>query len=159
MNYFDIIIGVLLLVSLVVGWRQGLVRQVFGLLALLLGVFCAYKFSGYTAYYLSKWFALDKAVINAVAFGITFIAVLFLVILAGRVADKFIKMVALGLVNRLLGAVLCVLKVALIISVCLVILKSFDILPEKKARDSCLYHPLESAGATVFPYLQKWIFR
>ncbi|MDR3350844.1 MAG: CvpA family protein [Prevotellaceae bacterium] len=155
MNYFDIIIGVLLLISVVVGWRQGLVRQVFGILALALGVFCAYKFSGSTAAYLSEWFALNEAVTRAAAFAVTFIAVLFLVLLTGRVADRFIKMVALGLVNHLLGTILCVLKMALIISVCIVILKSFELLPEKAIHDSFLYQPLEDAGSTVFPYLQK----
>jgi membrane protein required for colicin V production len=153
MNYIDIIIGVLLLISVVAGWRQGLVRQVFGILALLLGVFCAYKFSGFTAHHLSKWFAMNEAVTNAVAFAVTFIAVLFLVILIGRIADKFIKMVALGLVNRLLGAVLCALKAVLIISICLIILRSFDLLPAEKVRDSFFYHPLESIGNTVFPYI------
>jgi membrane protein required for colicin V production len=155
MNYIDIIIGVLLLISLVMGWRQGLVRQVFGILALLLGVFCAYKFSGFTAQHLSEWFAMNETVTKSIAFAITFIAVLFLVILIGRLADKFIKMVALGLVNRLLGAILCMLKAVLIISICLVILNLFDLLPAH-TQSSCFYHPLESAGSTVFPYLQRW---
>ena len=153
MNYIDIILGGLLLISVVMGWRQGLVRQVFGILALLLGVFCAYKFSGFTAHYLSKWFAMNESVTNTVAFAITFIAVLFLVILIGRIADKFIKMVALGFVNRLLGAILCALKAVLIISICLIILQSFDILSAEKIRNSYLYHPLESIGNTVFPYI------
>jgi membrane protein required for colicin V production len=153
MNYIDIILGGLLVISVVMGWRQGLVRQVFGILALLLGVFCAYKFSDFTAHHLSKWFAMNEAVTNMVAFAVTFVVVLFLVILVGRLADKFIKMVALGFVNRLLGAVLCALKAVLIISICLIILQSFELLPGDKIRDSYLYHPLESVGATVFPYI------
>ena len=158
MTYIDIIIGILLLLSFVLGWRQGLIRQLFGILALLLGVFCAYKFSDSTAYYLAKWFSMNEAVTNAVAFAITFIAVLFLVILIGRVADRFIKLVALGLVNRLLGAILGALKAVLIISVCWVILKSFNLLPEETIRASHSCQPLESVGSTVFPYLQKVVF-
>ncbi|MDR2359478.1 MAG: CvpA family protein [Prevotellaceae bacterium] len=155
MAYIDIIIGVLLLLSFVLGWRQGLIRQLFGILALLLGVFCAYKFSDSTAYYLSKWFSMNEGVTGAVAFAITFIVVLFLVILTGRLADRFIKLVALGLVNRLLGAILGALKAVLIISVCLVVLKSFSLLPEKTMHASHFYQPLESVGSKVFPYLQK----
>jgi membrane protein required for colicin V production len=158
MTYIDIIIGILLLLSLVFGWRQGLIRQLFGILALLLGVFCAYKFSDSTAYYLSKWFSMNEAVTNAAAFAVTFIAVLFLVILIGRVADRFIKLVALGLVNRLLGAILGALKAVLIISVCLVILKSFNLLPEETMRASRSCQSLERVGAMVFPYLQKIVF-
>lgn len=39
MHYIDIIIAILLLISIIMGWRQGFIRQLFGLLALLLGVF------------------------------------------------------------------------------------------------------------------------
>ncbi|MDR1405669.1 MAG: CvpA family protein, partial [Prevotellaceae bacterium] len=153
MNYIDIVIGILLLASFVLGWRQGLVRQAFGILALLSGVYCAYKFSDFTAHCLSKWFELNAAVTGGVAFAVTFIAVLFLVILIGRIADRFIKMVALGFVNRLLGAILCTCKAVLIISVCVVILHSFDALPKGQIRSSALYQPMKRTGDMVFPYL------
>ncbi len=155
MNYIDIIIAILLLISIVSGWRQGFVRQLFGLLALLAGVYCAYKFSHFAAHYITSWFGPDEAWTNGIAFAVTFVVVLIGVVVIGRIADRFVKLIALGLLNSLLGAVLSLLKMALILSVCLLLLNMFEVLPDNVTRESYLYQPLDSIGARVFPYLQK----
>jgi membrane protein required for colicin V production len=149
MNYIDIIIGIVLLIALVFGWRQGLVRQLFGLLALFLGVYCAYRFSGFTAHYLHRWFAVSEAATGCAAFALTFVVVLVCVVLVGRIADKFIKMIAFGFVNHLLGAVLGVCKTALILGVCIVIVDMFRLF----TLHSWFYDRLEALGTLVFPYL------
>jgi membrane protein required for colicin V production len=157
MNYIDIIIVILLLASILIGWRQGFIRQFFGLLALLLGVFCAYRFSHLVAHYLAKWIEVSEPVTNGVAFAVTFLGVLVGVVLVGRFADKIITMVAFGLLNRLLGAVLSLLKAVLIISVLLVICNLFTLLPPADQSRSRLCHPMEQIGGAVFPYLQQLI--
>ena len=155
MNYIDIVIGLLLFASLVIGWRQGFIRQLFGLLALFLGVYCAYKFSGITAHYLSRWFEINESITKEVSFAVTFLVVLIFVIIVGRFADRIVRMVALGFLNRFLGMILSLFKAVLIISICLLILKMFDILPAADTQKSFLYQPLENIATNVFPYLKK----
>ncbi|MDR0668168.1 MAG: CvpA family protein [Prevotellaceae bacterium] len=157
MHYIDIIIAILLLISIIMGWRQGFIRQLFGLLALLLGVFCAYRFSHFTAHYLTGWFGLSEAVSIGVAFAVTFIVVLLAVVFVGRLADRIISLIAFAFLNRLLGAILSLLKASLIIGVLLVIISMLGFVPESHQRESRLYHPLEQVGTTVFPYLQQFV--
>ncbi|MDR0729216.1 MAG: CvpA family protein [Prevotellaceae bacterium] len=157
MNYIDIIITILLLISIFMGWRQGFIRQLFGLLALLFGLFCAYRFSHFTAHYISDWFKVSESVTNGVAFAVTFIIVLLAVILAGRFADKISSMVAFAFFNRLLGAILSLLKAVLIISVLLLILNIFGLIPQVHQNQSTLYHPMEKVSMTAFPYLKQLV--
>ncbi len=155
MNYLDIIIGILLLIAFIMGYRQGFIRQFFGLLALLLGVFCAYKFSHFAAHYIAQWTQASEAVVNAVAFAVTFIAVLVGVNFVGIFADKIITMVALGWLNKMLGIIMALAKEVLILGVIIVILDMFHIVPKAHVEKSFLYQPLENIGTTVFPYLKK----
>ncbi|MDR1680898.1 MAG: CvpA family protein [Prevotellaceae bacterium] len=157
MNYIDIILAILLLISIFMGWRQGFIRQLFGLLALLLGVYCAYRFSHFTAHCISDWFGVSEPVTSGVAFAVTFIVVLLAVVLVGRFADKIISMVAFAFVNRLLGAILSLLKAVLIIGILLVILNMFSLIPPAHQERSMLYRPMEKVGATVFPYLKQLV--
>jgi membrane protein required for colicin V production len=155
MNYIDIIIGLLLLVGIISGWRQGFVRQLFGLLALILGVYCAYRFSHFAAHYIVKWFHWSASVTSSVAFVITFVIVLIGVFFVGRVANRFIKLIALGTLNSFLGALLSLCKWVLVLSVCLVIIHSFISLPDSQVGGSFFFHFLEKVGNTVFPYLHS----
>jgi len=157
MNYLDIIISVCILIALVMGFRQGFIRPLFGLLALLLGVFCAYKFSYFAAQYIAEWTAASKQVVNAAAFAITFIAVLVGVSFVGIFADKIISMVALGWLNRLLGVAMALAKIILILGVTAVILDMFQLIPEADIRQSHLYQPVKDIGVMVFPYLKRLV--
>ncbi|MDR2361850.1 MAG: CvpA family protein [Prevotellaceae bacterium] len=157
MNYIDIIIAILLLISIFIGWRQGFIRQLFGLMALFLGLFCAYRFSHFTAHYISDWFEVSEPITNGVAFVVTFIIVLLVVVLVGRFADKIISMVAFAFFNRLLGAILSLLKAVLIISVLLLILNIFGLIPQAHQNQSTLYRSMEKIGVAVFPYLKQLV--
>jgi membrane protein required for colicin V production len=72
--------------------------------------------------------------------------------------EKLLKAVALGFVNRLLGIVFGVAKIAFIISVILVLVnkanRKYNFLPEEEVEKSILYEPLSDFAPMIFPYLQ-----
>ena len=155
MNYFDVIVGVLLILALLKGFKRGLVIELATLAALALGVLGAVKFSGITEQYLSQH--IDSVHIGLIAFFVTFILIVIAVHLIAKMLDKLVSAVALGLVNRILGAAFSVLKYAFIISVLLSIFNSFDktfsIIPDKQKESSILYIPISELALTIFPYL------
>ena len=71
--------------------------------------------------------------------------------------NKLLEAVALGFINRFLGALFSVLKYAFVISVLLAILNGIDknsnIISEKQKKDSVLYGPVSNLAPQVFPYL------
>ena len=59
MNYIDMFIMVLLVYAVFRGLTRGLVLQLASLAALIAGIYIALKFSGFTAHFLIKHWAID----------------------------------------------------------------------------------------------------
>jgi len=158
MNYFDIIFAAILLYSAYKGFSKGIVIQAASLIALLLGIFGAIKFSDVTSGFLQDKFQFDTQYLPLISFALTFVAIVIGVHLIARIIDKLMKAVALGFLNRLSGLAFAVLKMAFIISIVLVIVnnadKKFNFMPKEKIQDSLLYKPLSNFAPFLFPYLK-----
>jgi len=156
MNYFDIVTGILLILAIIKGFKNGLIIELASLVALVLGLFGAIEFSSITEAYLIEY--IDSSHIGIVAFIITFVLIVVGVHLLAKVVDKLVSAIALGMVNRVLGAVFSLLKYAFIISVIMAILGSFEqtysVIPKEQKESSKLYGPLNSIAPSVFPYLR-----
>jgi membrane protein required for colicin V production len=156
MNYFDVIAGIILILAIIKGFKNGLIIELASLAALVLGIFGAIQFSSITESYLIDY--IDSSYIGVAAFIITFILIVVGVHLIAKAVDKLAKAVALGMVIRVLGAVFSLLKYAFIISVVIAIIGSFErmytLIPEEQKESSHLYEPLQSIAPSVFPYLQ-----
>ena len=160
MNYIDIIIIVFLAFAALFGFWRGFVRQLFGLVALFLGLFCACYFSGFAASYISQWMDKNETAVAIISFAVTFIVVLFGVVFVGRIAEQLIKLITLGLLNRLVGLVFSVAKITFILSVCIWLLQAFDtfwpFLPYQDSEQSLLFAPIAKLAPALFPYLKEW---
>ncbi len=159
MNWLDIIFLIILGWSIYRGFTRGFIIAITSLFALILGVFGAIKFSGYTANMLSSKFEFNPENIHLIAFILTFVLIVILTHLTAWAVDKLIKAIALGLFNRLAGALFCLIKNALIISVFLVIVQRINekvtILPKKDIEKSILFKPLQVLAPAIYPYLRS----
>jgi membrane protein required for colicin V production len=157
LNYFDIIFAILLLWSAYRGITKGFLIMAASLVALVLGVWGAIRFSDLTATLLIENLDLQSKYTALIAFAITFIAIVIGVHLLARALDKLVKAVALGFANKLAGLVFAVLKTAFLISIVLVILNSIDrrapFIPQEHKENSLLYSPLSKLAPAIFPYL------
>lgn len=157
MNFIDIFILAILAWFGYKGFRKGLVFELVSIVALLLGIYGGIKFSDTTAQFLSAYITSDY--LEIISFTVTFLVILLLVFAAGKVVEKIISMVALKLVNKLLGAFFAVLKIGLALSVLLTIIESYDqklgfISPEVKT-ESIVYVPLLNVANSVLPEIEK----
>jgi membrane protein required for colicin V production len=158
MNWIDVIIIIFLGVGLVKGFIDGLIVEIAEILALVLGIFCAIHFSGWTAAKLSDYFDMQTSWLGIIAFGITFTIVVIAVNLLGRLLDKIAKAAALGFFIRLSGAAFGVIKMILILSVVFVFLNTLNerrrIIPEKAITNSYLYNSIADIVPTIFPVVE-----
>ena len=157
MNLLDIIFVGLLVFAAVRGFQKGFFIELASIAALLLGIWGAVEFSGFTAYYLHSVFNWNPEHLGLVAFIITFILVVVAVHLVARLADTLFKAVALGMLTRLAGMVVGVLKTAFIISVLLIVIEmvgkyTYNVIPPKKANKSILYKPLRNFAPSILPF-------
>jgi membrane protein required for colicin V production len=157
MNWIDLIIVVILILSLVMGFINGLVKEVASLAALILGIWGAIKFSSFTAAKLYDYFDMTGHYVGIIAFLVTFGIIVVVIHFIGILADKIVNAAALGFVNRLLGIVFGLLKSVLIMSVFFVILNAIDarrpFLPRETIEKSIFYTPISDIAPVIFPII------
>jgi membrane protein required for colicin V production len=151
MNYLDIIIIIPALWFGYKGFTHGLIRELAGLAALILGIYAAFVFTDLV----EKWIN-HPTIPKEVYFAVTFLGVLIAVFILGRLVEKIIKLVIPEFVNNLLGALFGVAKVMVIFSVVIFFIHSIDskqvILTEKAVEKSFTYKYIEP----IVPYLKGW---
>ena len=157
MSWLDAIIVVILILSLVMGFINGFVKEVASLAALILGIWGAIKFSTFTAGKLYDYFDMTGHYVGIIAFIITFGIIVVIINFIGILADKVINAAALGFINRILGIVFGLLKSVLIMSVFFVVLNAIDarksFLPKKTIEESKFYNPISDIATAIFPII------
>jgi len=118
MSWLDVIILIVLVISAISGLKVGLIKVLFTVVGIIVGVVLAGHFSDNLAGVLT-FISADWAKIAA--FAIILVVVLVISIILAVILSKFISLVLLGWVNRLCGAVLGVIVGALFISAILAI--------------------------------------
>lgn len=155
---FDLIFLVIFVYAAYRGFSKGLIVQAATFAALLLGLFGAIKFSGFTSDLLIEKTSIDGEYLPIISFALTFIGIVILVHLVSKLVEKLVQAVALGFINRLAGAVFNMTKFALIISGVLVVLNTIhersSFLPEEEVEKSMMYEPLSGFAPLIFPYLK-----
>jgi len=157
MNWIDAAIVIILIISMVMGFINGLVKEVASLAALVLGIWGAIKFSAFTAEKLYDYFDMSGQYVGVTAFLVTFGIIVVLIHFVGLIVNKIVDAAALSFINRLLGIVFGLLKSVLILSVLFVILNSVDarrsFLPKDKIEESMFYNPISDIAASIFPII------
>ena len=155
MTVIDIILGALILYGLIKGLSKGFFVEITSLLALLVGIYGAVHFSNYAAEFLSNRFEWGEKTINITAFAVTFVVIVLVISLAGKALTKLADFASLGFLNKLLGGLFGGLKIALILSVLLLIFSSLNktipFVPDEEIETSILYNPVKSLAPMVFP--------
>ena len=104
MNWLDIVIIVLLAVPTFIGLKAGIIKALFTVAGVIVGVVLAGRFSDSLAGVLT--FISDPGIAKAVAFAIILIAVMIIATIAARLVKWAVSAVLLGWVNYLGGAIL-----------------------------------------------------
>ncbi len=156
-NYIDIIITVPLIWGIYKGFNKGLIFEAASIVALGIGVWAGTNFSDLCSTKIVEWTAWQSPYLPIASFAIVFIGVVALVHLSARVLNKLAKGLALGGLDKILGAVLGSLKYALIISVLIYIIsaveKSYPLANFDAKNESVLYEPIGKIAPVLLPAL------
>lgn len=155
MNYIDILLGGLLILAFVSGYRKGFFVALASLVGVVLGLVGAYFFSDYIGSYIADWLGKDEGITKVLAFVATFLAIAILIGMAGKILTKIADFAALGLINKFLGGVFNTIKIAFIISVLFFFFGDSNItgwvIPEEKKDGSVLYEPVAQLAPIILP--------
>jgi len=157
MAVIDIVLGALILFGLIRGLMKGLFVEVASLVALIAGIYGAIHFSNFAAEFLMEHVDWNEKTINITAFAITFVIIVLAISLAGKALTKLADFAALGFLNKLLGGVFGGLKIALILSIVLMIFtklnKTIPFVSDEELESSVLYEPVKSLAPIILPSL------
>lgn len=160
MNTLDIVLLVLVGLGLVHGLFKGLIMEVATLLALILGIWGASRFSYFAAALISEWLEWDESVVHIAALATTFIIIVFVINLVGKIINKIANAIALGLLNRVLGGLFGLVKVVVVLSVIVAVLRYFDMgLPfvsEEMRQESMIYGLVNELSNVFFRWLGEY---
>lgn len=160
MNYLDIILLILLLLSAINGFKNGFVEELAGLVALVIGIWAAIQFSAVVGGYLTETLNLDGKYVNILSFIGIFIFVIILINIIGAIISNLVKAVKLNFINRLAGLLFGLLKGILILSVFLVVINKIDkdvhLIPVEAKNNSRMFEPVKDFAPSVFPFLDFW---
>lgn len=151
----DIILLGILIIALIRGFVKGFIMQLAGLVALLLGIYVAIRFSAFLGEYFSSRVKWNPVVIRWLSFTILFTLVVIAVHFTGKGVEKLAKITQLSFLNRLAGAVFSAIKTIFILAVLVALFVSinqrFQLYPEEKTNKSIFFKPLSKIIPALFP--------
>jgi len=111
MNGLDIALLVLVVLLAIRGFSKGLIREVFSIGGVILGFYIALKFVQNTTHFLG---IEDVTLAKVVGFIVVFLTIVVVTQIVGALLSRFLKLIFLGFVDRLLGMVLGMLEAMII---------------------------------------------
>ena len=157
MNVLDLILAVPLAWLTYKGFKKGLGYELCSLAGLVLGTWAAVHFSAFVA----GLIGIEGSSAMLVAFFITFIGVVILSHFVGKMGSGILKVMKLGWLDKLLGAVFGMLKCVCVLSVLLyyvtIIDQKGEILTPSAKQHSLLYKPVEQTGNLVIGGVKEYV--
>jgi len=151
-NYFDVVIASIVLLLGIKGFMNGFIKEVFGLIGLVGGVYFASRLAGTAADFIDTNFLhLENTALLKL---IGFLAILILIWLSatilGSIFSKLTSASGLGFLNRLFGFIAGGGKYFLIFALIVTALSNVSLVKdnlEKHVSDSVLYPYLKKSGS------------
>ena len=149
----DILLLILLAVGFVTGLISGAVRQVISLVAFVIGFVIA------CLYYQPLGEMLSRAVLMPTFCQVVAFLLLWIIVpIAARILGTFLTslldgLIALGMLNRLLGGILGVAKYALVLGALIWFLSSVNMIKEETMQESQLCQPLKAVPEYIMKSL------
>lgn len=162
MNWFDLLVVIILILSIIRGLFSGLVMQLATLAGIILGAVFAGKLSEYIAPQLIKITEASPHIIGPLSYILAFIAILTGLFFIGKLIESFVDAIKMTALNRLAGGIFCAAKWIIIFSILTNLLVEFDqdekIIKEDVRKESYTYPLITEVAKTAIPYLRfDWI--
>lgn len=151
MNVIDIVLLAVAAWALYAGARDGLLVQIGGVVGLIVGVWLAFR----QAARVGAWFGMHGAEASVAGF-ITVLLVTIIVIAVGsRLLRGVFRMSGLGIFDAMLGAIVSVLKTAVVVSLIIAAIDAVNVdnmlISKERIESSRGYIPLRNFSTKIFP--------
>jgi membrane protein required for colicin V production len=141
------------------GLIKGFIIEVAGIIALILGVTGSFKFTRILEVSLNSYVDWSPKTIQIASFIILFIIIIYAVSLLAKMITKTLKIIALGIINRIFGGIFGLLKWCVILSSFVLVSQEINeiitLIPDKTLKDSVSYNLLDKLGGFLFDWVMQ----
>ena len=150
MNGFDILFVLVLVVGAWKGWSNGLLKEVLGLIGVFVGLYVAHLLYEQVGYELAPRIGTSPSMASIVAFALIWMGVPILLGILGSLLTKVLEWIGLEGVNNLGGALVSVIKYAIILGALCNVLAITHLVKEESQQNSILFEPLKRTTSIAF---------
>ena len=159
LGVLDWIIIVIVAVGAILGFMKGAIKQVATIVGLVVGLLLARALFSQLGERLAVELGTTVSVAQVIAFFMIWILVPVVFLLLASMFTRALEVVRLGIVNRLLGALLGALKYAFIVSLAVSFLEYIDskneLINRTVKQSSLLYYPVMELSGLFIPTLKN----
>lgn len=158
-NWFDLTVGILLLLAVINGYRKGLIMQLVGLAILVLSAIFGGRVAEMILPHLTGWINLSPEAARVLSFLLAFAAIAIALTLVGKLIQGFFDLVLLSFLNRLGGAVIAagtmMLFLSILLNLVLLLDRSETVITPQIKQDSFFYSRVETVVPAIVPHLNS----
>lgn len=157
MNVLDYILLALLIYGFIAGFKRGFVMELAIIAGIFLGIFLAITFSGKVEDWLRKEENLSGPWMAHLSFLLVFVGVYVLAWVGGKSLSAALKLMMLGVFNRIAGGIFGVFKMLMVCSVLISLIRAFDlnIVPKDQKQASSMFESVGGFAEIFFPKLKE----
>ena len=159
MNYIDIILSLILFYGLFKGFTRGLINEAASLLSIVIGILGALTFTPIMESLLSYFLSEEKLPSSIILFTASLILIVLGINFFARNLTKFIKLVSLGGINKVLGGIFGISKYVLLISILFVFVDQFsfifEVFESNFLEESVMFESLKNVGYFILQLLES----
>ena len=148
----DILFLITLLGGFFTGYRRGLIRSIFALVALFFGILIALKFTYIVSFYLQEQWLVEFDLLPFVVFLVLLLGVVVAFKILSVVVQKIAETLFLGFINRLIGGLLWGAVMVLLFSTVLWFLNQSNFISDELKSTSITYEFIISTAPLIFDF-------
>ncbi|MFT7032322.1 MAG: membrane protein required for colicin V production [Cyclobacteriaceae bacterium] len=164
MNVIDIVILVFFGIGAYSGFKKGFILEIISLAAFFIAIILGIKLLNIGVGFVSKYVEGYDHILPVIVFTILFIGIIIFLNWIGKLLKRVLDMTLFGSIDDIIGAILGIVKWALVISIFFWIFSSFGgKFSSEMTSDSFLYDPVSSFApnlfsmiSSVFPFIEEF---
>jgi len=151
MSYVDLFFGLVLAWGAYSGFSKGLIKELASILGVIIGVFLAKNYYPYLDIKLKPIFESEAGFISILSVILIFLLTIMVFKIIAKFLTKFLKIIALGLLNRIIGSVFGIFKTVLLLCILVFIFSNINnvtgIIKAEKLSQSFFYSKIEKINS------------
>lgn len=153
MSYLDLFFGMAIAWGAYSGFSKGLIKELASILGVIIGVFLAKNYYPYLDIKLKPIFESEAGFISILSAILIFLLTIMVFKIIAKFLTKFLKIIALGLLNRIIGSVFGIFKTVLLLCVLVFIFSNINnvtgLIKAEKLSQSFFYSKIEKINSFI----------